>query len=72
MPPTLWLVTRVIFGAEANAEVASLKDLQSHELLTLFGFAFFVLLLGVWPAIAVDLMDASVVALLTRLGFGGN
>lgn len=69
---TLWLVKRVIFGAEANAEVASLKDLQSHELLTLFGFAFFVLLLGVWPAIAVDLMDASVVALLTRLGFGGN
>ncbi len=69
---TLWLVKRVIFGEEANPKIAALTDLRGHELLTLAGFAAFVLLLGVWPAPLVELMDASVGALLARIGFAGN
>lgn len=69
---TLWLVKRVVFGAEANAQIAALKDLRAHEFITLAGFASFVLLLGVWPAPVVELMDGAVGALLARIGFAAS
>jgi len=57
---TLWLVKRVIFGPVANAGVAGLKDLNGREFVVLGALAVFVLLLGVWPAPLVDMMQASV------------
>ncbi|MCS6781544.1 MAG: NADH-quinone oxidoreductase subunit M, partial [Geminicoccaceae bacterium] len=68
---TLWLVKRVIFGPEASPEVKALGDLRPHEALTLVGFAVFVLLIGVWPAPVVELMDAAVAELIARIGGRG-
>jgi NADH-quinone oxidoreductase subunit M len=47
---TLWLVKRVVFGPVANSKVAALKDLNSREFLVLGALAVAVLLLGLWPA----------------------
>jgi NADH-quinone oxidoreductase subunit M len=57
---TLWLVKRVIFGPVANAGVAGLQDLNVREFVVLGALAAFVLLLGVWPAPLIDMMQASV------------
>jgi NADH-quinone oxidoreductase subunit M len=57
---TLWLVKRVVFGPVANAGVAGLQDLNIREFVVLGALAVFVLLLGVWPAPLVDMMQASV------------
>jgi NADH-quinone oxidoreductase subunit M len=54
---TLWLVKRVIFGPVANEGVASLQDLNKREFLVLGVLAVLVLLLGVWPAPLVDMMQ---------------
>ncbi|MCL4792739.1 MAG: NADH-quinone oxidoreductase subunit M, partial [Gammaproteobacteria bacterium] len=43
---TLWLVKRVVFGAVANAGVASLVDISAREMLILFLVAGGVLWLG--------------------------
>ena len=57
---TLWLVKRVLFGPVANAGVAGLQDLNGREFLILGVLAVLVLLLGVWPAPLVDIMQASI------------
>ena len=57
---TLWLVKRVVFGPVANDGVAGLLDLNSREFLVLGALAAFVLLLGVWPAPLLDMMQASI------------
>ncbi|HEV7716019.1 MAG TPA: NADH-quinone oxidoreductase subunit M, partial [Steroidobacteraceae bacterium] len=57
---TLWLVKRVIFGPVANTGVASLKDLNGREFLILAVLAVAVLLLGLWPAPLLNMMQASV------------
>src|SRR5580692_11241617 len=56
----LWLVKRVIFGPVANEQVAKMQDLNSREFLVLGVLAFAVLLLGVWPAPLLNMMEASV------------
>jgi len=57
---TLWLVKRVIFGPVANEGVASLQDLNGREFVVLAALAIAVLLLGVWPAPLLDIMQASI------------
>jgi NADH-quinone oxidoreductase subunit M len=57
---TLWLVKRVVFGPIANDHVASLTDLNTREFVVLGVLALAVLLLGVWPAPLVNMMEASV------------
>jgi NADH-quinone oxidoreductase subunit M len=47
---TLWLVKRVVFGPVANSKVAALKDLNGREFLVLGALAVAVLLVGLWPA----------------------
>ncbi|HRQ64961.1 MAG TPA: NADH-quinone oxidoreductase subunit M [Xanthomonadaceae bacterium] len=64
---TLWLVKRVIFGEVANDNVAKLKDIDARETIVLVGFAGAVLLVGVWPAPLVELMDASVMKLVAQI-----
>ena len=54
---TLWLVKRVVFGEVANEGVASLKDLNSRELLVLAILAVAVLALGVYPKVLTDVME---------------
>jgi NADH-quinone oxidoreductase subunit M len=64
---SLWLVKRVIFGAVANGNVATLRDLDRREGLVLGTLAVVVLGLGVWPQPLVELMSASVDQLLAHI-----
>jgi len=57
---TLWLVKRVIFGPVANDQVAALKDLNGREFIVLAALALAVLLLGLWPAPLLNIMQASI------------
>lgn len=65
----LWLAKRVLFGEVVHEHVAALKDLDRREWILLSTLAFFVLLLGLWPAPFAEVMQASVDNLLTHLSF---
>jgi NADH-quinone oxidoreductase subunit M len=64
---TLWMVKRVVFGAVANDQVAELTDLNRREFFVLGSLAAAVLLLGLWPAPLVEVMDASIHNLLQHI-----
>jgi len=63
----LWLVKRVIFGVVANDKVANMQDLNAREFLVLGMLALAVVVIGVWPAPLVSMMEASVQHLLQQL-----
>ncbi|MCW8908687.1 MAG: NADH-quinone oxidoreductase subunit M, partial [Sedimenticola sp.] len=64
---TLWMVKRVVFGAVGNDKVAALNDISAREFLVLGSLAVAVLVLGLWPAPLVEVMDASVANLLKHI-----
>jgi NADH-quinone oxidoreductase subunit M len=64
---TLWMYKRVIFGAIANKEVASLKDLNVREFGVLAALAAAVLFMGVYPLPFTEVMHASVNELLKHV-----
>ncbi len=64
---TLWMIKRVVFGEVANDNVARLTDINAREFLVLAILALAVLLLGVWPAPLIEVMDASVAGLLEHV-----
>jgi len=64
---TLWLVKRVIFGPIGDVQVAELDDLHSREFFVLALLAFGVLLLGVWPAPLLEVMQPSVQHLVEQI-----
>ncbi len=64
---TLWMVKRVVFGQVANDNVAALQDINNRELFILTSLALAVLILGLWPAPLVEVMDASVHNLLQHI-----
>ena len=64
---TLWMIKRVIFGSVTNEKVAELQDINAREFLVLGLLAFFVLLLGVWPAPLLEVMHATVHNLLDHV-----
>ena len=64
---TLWLVKRVVFGDVANDGVASLKDVDSREFFYLAVLAAGVLLLGVWPAPLLEVMEVTLANLLEHV-----
>jgi NADH-quinone oxidoreductase subunit M len=64
---TLWMYKRVIFGAVANANVASLTDLNSREFIVLAALAAAVLFMGVYPLPFTEVMHASVNELLKHV-----
>src|SRR5947208_1338985 len=57
---TLWLVKRVIFGPVASPRVAALEDLNGRECIVLSALALAVLLVGVWPAPLLKVMQPSI------------
>jgi NADH-quinone oxidoreductase subunit M len=65
---TLWMVKRVLYGEVANDNVAELKDLNSREFIVLAVLAFAVLLVGVWPAPLVDMMNVTIEQLIQQVG----
>ncbi len=64
---TLWLIKRVIFGEVGNEGVASLKDIDRREFFMLAVLAFSILILGVWPAPLMELMEPTLGALLEHV-----
>jgi len=64
---TLWMVKRVVFGEVANDHVAALEDVSRREFWMLMVLAVAVLLVGVWPAPLVDVMDATLGQLLNHV-----
>lgn len=64
---TLWMVKRVVFGDIKSEGVAQLADANARELFVLGSLAAAVLVLGVWPAPLVELMDVSVTNLIQHI-----
>jgi len=64
---TLWLIKRVIFGPVGNDHVATMQDLNGREFLVLGVLAVAVLLLGLWPAPLVGMMESSLRHLLEQI-----
>ena len=65
---TLWMVKRVLYGEVANERVAALQDLNSREFIVLAVLAISVLLVGLWPAPLVDMMNVSIDLLVEQIG----
>ena len=61
------MVKRVVFGEIKNPKVNELKDLDRREFGVLLGVAAGVLIIGVWPAPLLEIMEASVDQLLAHL-----
>ncbi len=57
---TLWMVKRVVFGPVANEQVAALQDVNKREILVLGTLAVAVLVLGLWPAPLIEVMEPSI------------
>ena len=64
---TLWMVKRVIFGDVMKESVAGLQDINGREAFVLATLAFMVLLLGVWPAPLIDVMEVTVTNLVEQI-----
>jgi len=65
---TLWMVKRVLYGEVANDNVAELTDLNQREFIVLAVLAFAVLILGLWPAPLVDMMNVTIEQLIQQVG----
>jgi NADH-quinone oxidoreductase subunit M len=64
---SLWMYKRVVFGEIANDNVAKMQDLNAREFWMLIALASLVLLMGVWPAPFIDVMQVSVSDLLRHV-----
>jgi NADH-quinone oxidoreductase subunit M len=64
---TLWMVKRVVFGPVANDNVAKLEDANGRELFVLGSLAAAVLVLGLWPAPLVEVMDVTLQNLVQQI-----
>jgi len=63
---TLWLVKRVVFGAVASPRIAALEDLNPREFVVLGALAAAVLVVGIWPAPLLKVMQPTIHHLLTQ------
>jgi len=63
---TLWLVKRVVFGPVASPRVAGLKDLNGRETVVLGALAVAVLVVGVWPAPLLKVMQPTIQHLVSQ------
>ncbi len=64
---TLWMIKRVIYGDIGNEKVAALTDINRREFFFLLLLALMVLLIGLWPAPLLDVMEASANNLLQQM-----
>jgi NADH-quinone oxidoreductase subunit M len=65
---TLWMVKRVLYGEVANDNVAELTDVNTREFIVLAVLAGSVLLVGLWPAPLVDMMNTTIEQLMQQVG----
>ncbi len=64
---TLWMVKRVVFGEATSDKVAALQDINKREALVLGSLAVAVLVLGLWPAPLIEVMDVSIENLVKHI-----
>jgi len=64
---SLWLVKRVVFGEVVHDGVAKLQDINKREFLVLGTLAVAVLVLGLWPAPLIEVMETSVLHLINHV-----
>ena len=64
---TLWMYKRVVYGPIANDGVAGLSDIGVREFFILAALAAAVLLLGLWPAPLLEVMEPTVENLLEHI-----
>ena len=64
---TLWMIKRVVFGEVGSAKVAALQDINRREALVLTSLAVAVLILGIWPAPLIEVMDVSIENLVQHI-----
>ena len=57
----------MLYGEVANDNVAELKDLNSREFIVLAILAASVLLVGLWPAPLVDMMNTTIEQLMQQI-----
>jgi NADH-quinone oxidoreductase subunit M len=57
---SLWMVKRVLFGKVNSEAVAALQDINAREAAILATLAIVTLLLGVWPAPLIEVMETSI------------
>jgi NADH-quinone oxidoreductase subunit M len=62
----LWLYRRVIFGDLIKEALRAIKDLRPHEMAAFAPLVVLVLLMGIYPALFLDPMAASVERLITQ------
>jgi NADH-quinone oxidoreductase subunit M len=62
------MVKRVIYGEVANDRVAALQDLNRREFIVLGVLAVAVLLVGLWPAPLIDMMNTTIERLVEQAG----
>jgi NADH-quinone oxidoreductase subunit M len=63
----LWLYRRVIFGALLQSHLRTIRDLRAHEIAAFAPLALLVLVMGIYPALFLDPMAASVDHLLAQV-----
>ena len=64
---TLWMVKRVVYGEVGSEKVAALEDINKREALVLTSLAVAVLILGIWPAPLIEVMDVSIENLVRHI-----
>ncbi len=64
----LWLYRRVIFGDLTKEPLLMIRDLRPHEIASFAPLVLLVLLMGIYPALFLDPMAASVDHLLSQVG----
>ncbi|MDJ0738835.1 MAG: NADH-quinone oxidoreductase subunit M [Gammaproteobacteria bacterium] len=64
---TLWMVKRVVYGEVGSDKVAALEDINKREAFVLTSLAVAVLVLGIWPAPLIEVMDVSIENLVRHI-----
>jgi NADH-quinone oxidoreductase subunit M len=67
----LWMYERVMQGQVTSPKNSSLPDLSSREVALLVALVMFIVVLGVYPRLVLDPMQASVSALLSKSALAG-
>jgi NADH-quinone oxidoreductase subunit M len=65
---TLWMIKRVVYGEVANENVAALQDLNPREFIVLGILAIAVLIVGLWPAPLIEMMEVTIQHLVEQAG----
>jgi NADH-quinone oxidoreductase subunit M len=64
----LWLYRRVVFGALVKESLKGIRDMRANEIIAFAPLVVLAIIMGVYPALFLDPMHASVNQLLAQIG----